>query len=690
MKVVLQDGNKDCGISCLLSIIRYYGGRISKEYLRSLTGTNKNGVSIYQLKEAASTIGFSCEGVKGDVSFLDSSKLPCIAHIVYQKKYQHFVVIYHIDFSKKEVLLMDPAKGKVVCSLSSFQLLSSGYFLYLIPNKTLPIYYEKKTVFKFLSLFINQNKFSFFIIFFLSIILILIQIVVTFHFQYLYDYAVSFNLVENVYIISFFLLFFYLFLFLFQTLKNFLFIKLHLVFDQEMSIYFYKQILLLPYLFFKNRPLGEILERLRDIGEVKNFILELFATLLTNLLFFILFFVLLFRIHPFFLMLLLGYYLLLFFLSFLFFKKKEKKLKKVIQKKDFVQSFLVETFQNVDTIKGLHLEYDFLEQIEKYYHIYLEKNYQYQKLLSFEGFLKRGLYYFLFLFFYGVGSYLLIQKEISISGFIICQQIFQYLMQYGMEVTEFFFHSYKIPLSISRLQDLFSIFRENFEGGGYYQLVKLDGNICFSHLTFAYGLQKLFDNFSFTISAHSKILVTGKSGCGKSSLVKMIMRYLDVPYGVLRIGDIDINHIHLDVIRRNVAYVTGSELLFSNTLLYNITLGKEIDKEKIEMVMKLVMLDEVVEKLPLKMMTMVEENGFNFSGGERQKILLVRALLKGSDIYIFDEAFHQIDIVQEEVILKNIFQYLEEKTIIVISHRLHNLDSYDKRYRLEDGVMYEF
>ena len=107
------------------------------------------------------------------------------------------------------------------------------------------------------------------------------------------------------------------------------------------------------------------------------------------------------------------------------------------------------------------------------------------------------------------------------------------------------------------------------------------------------------------------------------------------------------------------------------------------------MVSHLVLLDSLLEKLPLGYQSTVEENGFNFSGGERQKILLARALLKNSDIYIFDEAFHQIDVEQEEIILKNIFSYLKDKTVLVISHRLHHLELYDFRYRLEKGKINE-
>ena len=106
-----------------------------------------------------------------------------------------------------------------------------------------------------------------------------------------------------------------------------------------------------------------------------------------------------------------------------------------------------------------------------------------------------------------------------------------------------------------------------------------------------------------------------------------------------------------------------------------------MDKEKVKEICRLILLDDLIEKLPLGYHSIVEENGFNFSSGERQKILLARALIKNSDIYIFDEAFHQIDMEQEKIILKNIFSYLDGKTIIVISHRLQHLELYDMKYR---------
>ena len=98
MKVVLQDGIKDCGICCLLSITRYYGGEISKELLREMTNTNKSGVSAYNLIVAARKIGFEATGVVGDLSKIEKNNLPCLAHVIINKNNKHIYFIYDIHF----------------------------------------------------------------------------------------------------------------------------------------------------------------------------------------------------------------------------------------------------------------------------------------------------------------------------------------------------------------------------------------------------------------------------------------------------------------------------------------------------------------------------------------------------------------------------------------------------------------
>ena len=128
MKIVLQEGRSDCGVCCLLSIIRYYGGGVSLEYLREITNTNRDGVSAYSLIEASKSLGLDAYGVTGKLENIETNNLPCIAHVNVGSNYQHFVVIYKILNNK--IIIMDPAKGKRSLSLSEFRLMSTNNYIF--------------------------------------------------------------------------------------------------------------------------------------------------------------------------------------------------------------------------------------------------------------------------------------------------------------------------------------------------------------------------------------------------------------------------------------------------------------------------------------------------------------------------------------------------------------------------------
>ena len=158
MKVVLQDGIKDCGVCCLLSIIKHYGGNVSKEYLRDLTNTTKNGVTAYNIIETAKKLGFDSYALCGDLEEIDANNLPVIAHVIINKSYKHFIVIYKIDFLNEKVLVMNPAKGKEILSFSEFKLESSSNYIFLKPIKKLPTFQEKKIIRNTIIKYILKNK----------------------------------------------------------------------------------------------------------------------------------------------------------------------------------------------------------------------------------------------------------------------------------------------------------------------------------------------------------------------------------------------------------------------------------------------------------------------------------------------------------------------------------------------------
>ena len=249
------------------------------------------------------------------------------------------------------------------------------------------------------------------------------------------------------------------------------------------------------------------------------------------------------------------------------------------------------------------------------------------------------------------------------------------------------FNSYKIALS--RVEEIFLINKENFKNNFFYLPYTLKGSIVIDNLNYKVNTKVLFNNLNLKINPKEKILLCGESGSGKSTLVKMLMRYIETDFGNIKISDIDINHYHLENLRNNITYITSNEYLFTDTIKNNILLNKEIPDEEFYKICKLCLVDDIVKNSDLKYEKIIEENGFNFSNGERQRIILARSLLRKSSIYIFDEALGQIDINKEKKILTNIFNYLEDKIIIVISHRFNNKKLFDRVLKLDKGVIIE-
>ena len=174
-------------------------------------------------------------------------------------------------------------------------------------------------------------------------------------------------------------------------------------------------------------------------------------------------------------------------------------------------------------------------------------------------------------------------------------------------------------------------------------------------------------------------MITGKSGIGKSTLAKILIGYLDVLDNQVFINGQDINKISKSLLKDKITLVCQNESLFPLSVKENIIMGRDISYSLFEKVCNLMKIDEILEKNFLTYDYKLEEAGFNFSGGEKQRIVLARSILKTSDIYIFDESLCNLDVSLEREILINLFNYLKDKIVIVISHRFNNQDLFDRK-----------
>lgn len=689
MKVVLQDGIKDCGICCLLSIIRFYGGEVSKEYLRELTNTTKDGVSFYNLIEGAKVLGFECEALTGKLEEINVNNLPCIVHFIINKTYQHFIVLYNINHKKKTVTLMDPAKGKKVISFSEFNLLTSNNYLFLNPVKKLPIIKNKNIIYKNIKRLIKNNKKVLLLISVLTVSYFIFNILISFHFKYLLEYSINYNITSSIYYITYTMLGLYILKNINNLLKNILLSKWSSSFDLELTTTTYRQLLLLPYLYYKNRTTGEVISRFRDLSKVKNFLVNLFCVAFTDVISLIIFSsTMYFYSSKLTMIILLSSSLILIITSY-FIIRKRKLQKRISRAEDSINTYLIEGLSNVDTIKGSHLEKRLIDKFSLKYKSFLEIIYKYNSNLEFHNYFKNNLNDLTVAIIYGLGSYYVIISKFTLSNLILYQLLFSYYLNCFYNLLNLLeeYNSYK--LSLNRVEELFLINEEIFKNNYFYLPYTLNGDIVIENLNYSKTSTPLFKDLSLTITNGEKILLSGESGCGKSTLVKMLLRYIEVPFGIIKIADIDINHYHLENLRTNITYVTSNEYLFTDTIRNNILLNKEIPEEEFNKVCELCLVTDIVKDSKLKYDSLIEENGFNFSNGERQRIILARSLLRKSSIYIFDEALAQIDITREKKILTNIFTYCANKTIIVISHRFNNKKLFNRVLKLEKGKIVE-
>ncbi len=671
----------------LLSIIRYYKGNCSLEYLRELTSTTKNGVSAYNLVKASIQIGFDSYGLKMSINDITDEMLPIISHVVINKKFQHFIVIYTINRQKKELLVMDPAIGKRKLSYSEFNLMSSGNYIYLKPVKKILNLEKRKIINEWLEKFIKKNKKYIPYILLLTIIYTFLNITSTFYFKLLLNNAIEYSIIENVFVITKFIVIVFFLKEMCLYLKSLNLLKWSEMLDEILTINVLKRLVFLPYLYYNNRTVGEVISRMKDLSNIKLFLSNIFSFLTTDLILVIIFLYFIFDINK-----ILGLILVLLSILYLieeiiFNKYFYKKMNAYLSSEDKINSILYEDLSSMNTIKSMHLEKEKTACFLKEYQHFLTKAYLVNKLILSNNSINNIINDFFQIIILSLGSILIIKNKFSIANLIVFQTLLNYYLSSFKNILSLYKDYHKYKLSKSRIEDLFTIKIENFNCLEYFQDYKLNGTIIIKNLTYSYSYKKIFDKLNLKIKKKDKVFLTGPSGTGKSTLMKLLCRFINIDYGYISINNIDITHYHLDVIRRKITYISQQECLFTGTIKENI-LTEEGENEKLEEICRLTSVDELLDN-NLKYSKMIEEGGSNLSGGEKQRIILARALNRDSDIYIFDEALSQLDREKEQKILENILKYLKDKTVIVVSHRLFTKDLFNRKLILKEGKIYE-
>lgn len=671
--IVLQDGFKECGSACLLSIIRYYGGNVSMERILELTKTGKDGTNFHNMSLAGLELGMMSKGYFIDnINDLDNIEKPFISQIVINN-YHHFVVVYKINGEK--ITIMDPAKGMENISISEFLKIFTGYILIMEPIKKLPIYNDNNYLLNTIKEIIICNKKIIINLILLTLITTIFMCLYSYHFKIIIDKVIDTNKL-NLLIVVIIFAFVEVIKLVSEFLRNNLLLYLEQKIDLSIITNTINKIISLPYSYYKNRTTGEIITRVNDLFYVKNAISKIIVNIFLDIILVISAFIILFSINKT-MTVYLIFVVIIYLILFRVFKNSIKQMTNKIQEDSAtVNSSLVETISGYDTVKGLNLENAFKNKINKQYLNMINDNLIMSRINNYQEFLRDLFEGIIVLLVMYLGATYIMDKSLTIGSLITYNSIIYYFLNPIRNTVDFYKELFYVKNSIKRINNILNL---KYESQMKKTGLVVNGKIEFRNLSFSYnGVRNIIDNFSLKIDDKSKVLILGDSGVGKSTLLKLVYKYYETPRGMVYINDKDIQDFELGDIRSNITYVSQNEILYTDTIKNNIILYRDISEEEYLKVSRLVYVEDIILKNKLSYDYMLEENGANISGGQRQRIILARALLKKGKVILIDEGLNEIDPKLEKKILKNIFREYEDRTFIIISHRKDNIEMYDK------------
>ncbi len=689
----------DCGATCLRMIARHYGRYYSLESLRELTNIGKQGVTMLGISDAAESIGFQSLAVKITFKqFLEEIPLPSIAHW----KSDHFVVVYRI--TKKYVWIADPAAGKFRLTKEEFlenwakdtdEGAAEGIVLLL---QTTPTFFDRDSE--------KVNKSSMWYIFaylkryrslLLQIVLgLLLGSVIQLIFPFLVKSIIDVGIDNADINFVFLIIIAQLVLIISQTSVEYFrsWILLHIGGRVNISIIsdFLIKLTNLPIRFFDSRMTGDLLNRIIDHERVETFWTSTSLVSIFSLFNFIVFSIILFLwSNVVFLIFLIGTFLHLLWI-FLFVRRRRVVEYKKFDQASENQSNLIELIDGMQEIK--------LHNAEK------QKRWDWEriqarlfrtemKVLRLDQLQRSGAVLIneaknLWIIFVVASS--VINGYMTLGMLVGIQYILGQLNAPFNQLMDFIRSYQDAKISLERMGEIHSKDDEQTLDQKI-TLLPEEGHLSFDNVSFHYNgtfVSPVLRNLSLSIPKNGTTAIVGASGSGKTTLLKLFLGIYSPTEGVVRLGDVNLNNINNRLWRSKCGWVSQDGFIFSETIAKNIALGDVIiDKQRMFTAAKVANIQNYIESLPIGYNTKIGKEGLGLSQGQRQRLLLARALYKKPEYLFLDEATSSLDGFSEMLIMENIRDYLPESTIIFVTHRLNIVKNADHIIVLDGGELAE-
>ena len=688
---IKQHDITDCGAACLATICKQYGFKTPITKIREVAGTDKQGTNAFGVIKAAEQLGFSAKGVKGNQeAFFSEFPLPAIAHVVVDGMLLHYVVIHKI--TKKEVIIADPAKGIVKYTPDEFFKIWTGVLILLVPNQNFKKGKETKGLFeRFFHLLLPQ-KGLLIQVFLASLIYTALGILGAFYMKALLDDILPYGLMKTLHVLSLGVIGLYILQTILSGFRSHLLLYLSQKLDIALLLGYYEHVLKLPMSFFGTRRVGEIISRFQDAGHVRDAISGATLTIMIDTLMVIGGGIILYMQDG----LLFGVAFIIVLLYavivFAFNKSLKKGNQRQMEENAQLTSYLVESLNGIQTVKAFNAERKVNLETEGKFIKLLRSIFKLALTTNVQGILKNLVELIGGVVILWVGAYQVLQGNMSVGSLITFNSLLAYFLTPMKNLINLQPELQTAMVAAERLGEILDLELECDENEEKkMQPEKFEGAVSLRNVDFRYGTRNLvLKHINMEIKKGERIALVGESGCGKTTLVKLLLNFYPIEKGDILIDGNNILDIKKEALREHIAYVPQETFLFSGTILENLLLGTEdIGMEEVVEAAKMARAHEFINELPLRYNTHLEENGANLSGGQRQRLALTRAILKKPDILILDEATSNLDSITEAAIENTINTFSKGMTTIIIAHRLSTIKRCDRIFVMDKGEIIE-
>jgi len=692
----------DCGPACLRIVAKHYGKTYSLQNLREKSRITREGVSLLGISDAAEEIGMRTIGVS--ITFEQLQKeavLPCIVHW----GQNHFVVVYKISKKGDTIYISDPAEGLLKYTKNEFlnKWLSTkkngeekGIALLLDPT---PDFYETeddkqdKTKFKYLFSYLKPHK-KLVIQLFLGLLTgSLLQLIFPFLTQSVVDFGISNQNIGFIYLVFIA----QITLYIGKTAVDFIrsWILLHISTRVNIALIsdFLIKLMKLPISFFDKKMTGDILQRINDHTRIENFLTSTSLSIIFALVNLIVFgLVLLFYSIKIFIIFLVGSFLYGLWIWFFMKKRRVLDYKRFSQLSDN-QSNVIQLITGMQEIKLHNAERQKRWEWERIQARLFKIN---VKSLALNQYQQVGSVFLnetknIFISFVAATS--VIHGDMTLGMMLAVQYIIGQLNSPVEQMINFMRSAQDAKISLERLGEIHLKDDEEKPDDTKISELPEKRDIFIKKVFFSYSGSKydyVLKNINLKIPDKKITAIVGTSGSGKTTLLKLLLGFYPPGKGEIAVGNIRLRNLNIKTWRNKCGTVMQDGFIFSDSIAKNIAVSDEtVDKEKLLHAVKIANIQDFIESLPLSYNTKIGQQGIGLSQGQKQRILIARAVYKNPEFIFFDEATNALDANNEKIIMDNLEHFFKGKTAIVVAHRLSTVKNADKIVVLENGKLIE-